>query len=294
MQRRLHDANRPDNLPILDVIRRRVDAFDDRFVFGEFSEEPEIAGAYAAPDEGLHAGYTFNMLLARKRSPTFVKKNLQVLDQYPDHWPCVSFSNHDVPRTATRFGEGSAKLMFALLATLKGTVLMYQGEELGLPDGDLRRDQLRDPVGDLYYPDNKGRDGCRTPMPWDEGLNHGFSNGTPWLPAVPEHDGLSVASQLADPASNLAFARKILALRKAHPALVTGALQEMTAPSGVLAYQRVGAGEALLCVFNLSDDPVTLDAPGLSGGETLLTGGEVSLHSGVVTLGPLSLRLSRL
>ena len=296
MQRRLHDANVPENLAMLDIIRRRVEAFDDRFVFGEFSEEPEISGAYASPQEGLHAGYTFNMLVARERSPDFVRRNLEVLARYPDHWPCVSFSNHDVPRTVTRFARDAdpaavGRLMFAVLATLRGTVLMYQGEELGLPDGDLRRDQLRDPVGDLYYPDNKGRDGCRIPMPWDEGRNHGFSTGTPWLPAAPEHDGLSVEAQSADPGSTLAFARAVLAARKASPALRHGRIDLLEAPPGVLAYTRTEAKETVLCLFNLGDAAALLEAPTLFGGENLLASDPAA---GPRVLGPLALRIARL
>ena len=92
-----------------------------------------------------------------------------------------------MPRTLSRFGGKDAspelaKLLFALLLSLKGTTLIYQGEELGLPQADLRRDQLRDPVGDLYWPYSGGRDGCRTPMPWTMGPSLGFTTGEPWLP----------------------------------------------------------------------------------------------------------------
>ena len=91
--------------------------------------------------------------------------------------------------------------MLALLFAMRGTVLLYQGEELGLPEVDLRRDQLRDPVGDLYYPLFKGRDGCRTPMPWDAAKpDLGFSSGTPWLPLGPAHAALAVAGRRRMPA----------------------------------------------------------------------------------------------
>src|SRR6185503_21253765 len=110
------------------------------------------------------------------------------------HWPCISFSNHDVIRTVTRFGDGSAKVMLALLLAMRGTILLYQGEELGLPEVDLARDQLRDPVGDLYYPIAKGRDGCRTPMPWNaDAPNLGFTTGMPWLPLGAAHEALAVS-----------------------------------------------------------------------------------------------------
>ena len=123
------------------MIRRRVEKFDDRFVFGEFSEEFERSGCYLPPDKGLHAGYNFALLLAD--NPSAIRAHLEALANFPGHWPCIAFSNHDVMRTATRFGAEAAKAMLALLCSLRGTVLIYQGEELGLPEVDLRRDQLQ-------------------------------------------------------------------------------------------------------------------------------------------------------
>src|SRR5262249_19758862 len=149
--------------------------------------------------------------------------HLKTLALYPDHWPCIAFSNHDVIRTASRFGEASAKALLALLFALRGTVLLYQGEELGLPEVDLRRDQLRDPVGDLYYPLVNGRDGCRTPMPWDaNNPNPGFSTAAPWLPLGAEHAALAVSLQERDASSTLAYARAFLKARKNLPALIEG------------------------------------------------------------------------
>ena len=177
-----------------------------------------------------------------------VRAHLETLARYPDHWPAVAFSNHDVIRTATRFGEGSAKLMLALLFALRGTVLLYQGEELGLPEVDLRRDQLRDPVGDLYYPLFKGRDGCRTPMPWDASKpNLGFSSGTPWLPLGPAHAAWRLRRRSAIPDSTLAFARAMLKPARTHACLRDADLELLDAPLPLLAFRR---GE-ILCVFNL-------------------------------------------
>ena len=163
MQFHYFDSNLTNNGAVLDVVRRRVEGFENRFVFGEFSEEFERSGCYLPPDKGLHAGYNFALLVTGDAQGIIA--HLKTLASYPDHWPCVAFSNHDVTRTVTRFGPGSAKVMLALLFAMRGTVLLYQGEELGLTEVDLNRDQLRDPVGDLYYPLFKGRDGCRTPMP---------------------------------------------------------------------------------------------------------------------------------
>ena len=280
MQRHFHDSNLEENKALLDVIRRRVEAFDDRFVLGEFSEEFERAGCYLAPDKGLHAGYNFALLAAHDAAG--VRAHLETLARYPDHWPAAAFSNHDVTRTVTRFGEGSAKLMLALLLALRGTVLLYQGEELGLPEIDLRRDQLRDPVGDLYYPLFKGRDGCRTPMPWDANKPAlGFSSGTPWLAVGPAHAALAVAAQERDSDSTLAFARAMLRARKEHACLREADLALLDAPLPLIAFRR---GE-ILCVFNLGRTAMNWVAPegaatlGFGVGETRLTNGRLMLDS---------------
>ncbi|MFN3512758.1 MAG: alpha-glucosidase [Phenylobacterium sp.] len=289
LQRHIHDSNLEENVEMLDLIRRRVEAHGDRFVFGEFSEEEERCGAYLGAHEGLHSGYTFVMLLARRLGPKFVRDHAATLARFPDHWPTVSFSNHDVPRTASRFGGGPevARLMFALLMALQGTALIYQGEELGLPQASLARDQLRDPVGDLYWPYDGGRDGCRTPMPWTEGVNLGFSTGTPWLPAAKEHAGLSVATQASDPGSMLAFARAMIALRKAHPALKVGEMRMLETPDPVLAIVRRGSGQQIACLFNMGAEAVTLSDERLSGGALLAPQtGEIDASQGALRLGP--------
>ena len=257
MQRHFHDSNLEENKALLDVIRRRVDAFDDRFVFGEFSEEFERSGCYLPSDRGLHSGYNFALLTATDAAG--VRAHLETLARYPDHWPAISFSNHDVTRTTSRFGEGSAKVMLALLFALRGTVLLYQGEELGLPEVDLKRDQLRDPVGDLYYPLFKGRDGCRTPMPWDASKpNLGFSSSTPWLPLGPScMPGWRFRFRKMTPGSPLVFARKMLKARKDHTSLRDADLSLMEAELPLLAFRR---GE-MLCVFNLGRAAINFHLP---------------------------------
>jgi len=281
MQRHLNDSNLEENRALLDAIRRRVEAFDNRFVFGEFSEEFERSGCYLPPREGLHAGYNFALLLAQDAAA--IRAHLETLARFPDHWPCIAFSNHDVIRAATRFGQANAKAMLALLSALRGTILLYQGEELGLPEVPLRRDQLKDPVGDLYYPLFKGRDGCRTPMPWDETPNLGFTSGMPWLPPGGDHAALAVSRQEADPVSALAYTRKLLAARKAHPALRTGTLTLL--PGEGLAFVREAEGERIVCAFNLGADDLHLDLPAPARALDLGTGA-AQLAGSSLTLGP--------
>jgi alpha-glucosidase len=302
LQEHLYDCNLPENVQVLEQIRRRVEAFGDRFVFGEFSEGFERSGAYAAPDEGLHGGYTFFMLRQKLLSPGFITGNYALLAGHPRHWPVVAFCNHDIPRTVSRFGgavDGDpalAKLMLALLFSIKGTVCLYQGEELGLTEVDLKRDQLRDPVGDLYYPIFKGRDGCRTPMPWDaEAPNYGFSSGTPWLPTGPAHKGLAVSVQEQDPASTLAYARRFLAARKAEPTLVTGEMKFVPAPPPILAFVRKLGEARVLAVFNLSRLPVAFDLEPIGAATALdLGSGTATVRDGTLELGPLGCWFGRL
>ncbi|HEX6866232.1 MAG TPA: alpha-glucosidase [Caulobacteraceae bacterium] len=263
LQAHFHDSNLEENVEALDAVRRVVERYDERFVFGEFSEEAGRCGGFAASDQGLHAGYSFPLLIANKLGPDFIRRHFSELDQHADHWPCISFSNHDVPRTLTRFGGKDAppelaRMMLALLFCLRGTTLLYQGEELGLPEADLTREQLRDPVGDLYWPVHKGRDGCRTPMPWSGAPSHGFTTGTPWLPAAPEHAGLTVEAQEADPESTLALARQLIALRRNTPALRLGDIRFRDAPTPVLAFER----DNILCAFNMSGEAAELPQDG--------------------------------
>jgi alpha-glucosidase len=182
-------------------------------------------------------------------------------------------------------------MLFALLVSLKGTTLIYQGEELGLPQAALPRHLLRDPVGDLYWPYDGGRDGCRTPMPWTEGPQMGFTAGEPWLPLAAEHRGLSVEAQQADPDSTLNFAKAVIGLRRAEPALRLGGIEFLETDAPLIAFIRRHADAAgsasIACVFNLSDAPQVLASPALAGAELLwLRSGEADLRGESVGLSP--------
>ncbi|MDE2465205.1 MAG: DUF3459 domain-containing protein [Alphaproteobacteria bacterium] len=293
MQLHIHDSNLPENIQVLDEIRRVVDDYPDRFVMGEFSEQPERSGCYAASDEGLHSGYSFPLLEARTLGPDFLRAHLDTLARHPRHWPSLSFSNHDVMRAPSRFGgrtppPGLARLLLALLLGLRGTVLLYQGEELGLPQAPLPRSALRDPVGDLYYPYTYGRDGCRTPMPWDAAApSLGFSAGVPWLPAWSGHAAFAVRQQQDDPGSNLNYCRRLIAARKQNPALSHGDIVLWDAGSGVFAFSRSTAGQTVLCLYNLTATAQIFSDPRLDGAHSLPFGcGTVRRSARQVELGP--------
>ena len=221
-----------------------------------------------------------------------------------DGWPCWAFSNHDIVRHVTRWKgaitlghDRLAALAAAILLSLRGSVCLYQGEELGLTEADLAFEDLRDPYGIRFWPEFKGRDGCRTPMVWESNApNAGFSDHKPWLPIAPEHVALAVNREAGDGASTLAVYKRLLAFRRAHPALKKGTIGFVDAPADVLAFIREGEGEKVLCVFNISGNAASFAlAPGMKvaaldghgfGGR--LAGGKVALAAGDVFYGSLA------
>ena len=298
LQFHYYDSNLSEEIEVLDEIRRTVDAYPDRFVMGEFSEEPERCGAFAPSYLGLHSGYSFPLLEAHRLEPGFIRDHFAMLARHPGHWPSVAFSNHDIMRTLTRFGgkdapQELAKLMFAILLSLKGTALIYQGEELGLPQADVRRGQLKDPVGDLYYPYTFGRDGCRTPMPWDVALpNLGFGSGHPWLPVSPLHAPLAVSEQEKTGDSMLAFARRFIGGRRNNKALTLGEIAFLDAPAPVLAFTRTYEDERVLCVFNMSGRAAAF--AGEPGTPLPFASGEARESAGRIDLAPYAAYLAAL
>ncbi len=171
---------------------------------------------------------------------------------------------------------------------MRGSICLYQGEELGLPEAELAFEDLRDPYGIRFWPAFKGRDGCRTPMAWEAArANAGFTSAAKsWLPVPHEHAALAVDAQEADDASVLHHYRRTLAFRKSHPALRDGDLAFLDTGEEVLAFTRKKDGETLLFVFNLVREPAKLDLPeGLAHLEAVAIPGFSATHAGAkVTL----------
>ena len=187
----------------------------------------------------------------------------------PDGWPCWSFSNHDVNRHLSRWESYAVnpdtigRLSIGLLSTLKGSICIYQGEELGLPEAELDYSELTDPPGLRFWPENKGRDGCRTPIPWTDAEYGGFSDVKPWLPVKAPHIKRNVAALEADPDSLLHYYRAVLRYRREHSALVDGDIHFLKIDEPILAFGRSNGEDAIVCVFNLSATPHTLRVRGL-------------------------------
>ena len=259
----VYDKNRPEVPAFLERLRELLDGYGERIALGEVGEGAAKAVAimseYQAPGR-LHLSYAFDLL-----SDTFTAEHFRAFIENDERiggglWRCVSFSNHDVARSGSRFSPGAevspdvVYLSNALLLSLRGTPCMYEGEELGLPEAEIPYERLQDPYGKNFWPEFKGRDGCRTPVPWDDSRGAGFTDDTaePWLPIPNSHRALSVKNQQGDAASTLERTRTLLALRKAQPAFTSDSLQLLEAPAGVLMFERGDDEERLLFIFNLT------------------------------------------
>jgi alpha-glucosidase len=272
MQEHLYDKTQPENLEFLKRLRVLLDQYDGRSTVGEVGDGTrslQTLAAYTSGGDKLHMCYTFDLL-----GPDFTPAHFRrcvgdFQERVSDGWVCWAFSNHDVKRHVSRFARTEeeqprvAKLAISLLSTLRGSICLYQGEELGLPEADLAFEDLRDPYGIRFWPAFKGRDGCRTPMPWEASRVHaGFTTGEKsWLPVPYQHAALSVDKQEADEGSVLRHYRETLAFRRVHAALRDGDMTFLDTEEDVLAFTRTKGDEMLLFVFNLSHGPVKVTLP---------------------------------
>ncbi len=262
-QQHIYSKNRPENIAFLKRMRALTDEYDDRMMVGEVGDGGETAirimAEYTAGNDRLHMCYSFEML-----SPEFTARHFRhtiegVHDGAPDGHSCWSFSNHDVPRHVTRWlkhaedADTLARQSIAMLASFPGTICLYQGEELGQTETELVYSELTDPPALRFWPEVKGRDGCRTPMVWDaDQPNAGFSDGTPWLPVKAPQSARAVRAQQSANDSVLGAYRDTLAFRKSQPALRWGETEFLDLPEPFLGLRRTRDGESLTCIYNLS------------------------------------------
>lgn len=260
------DKSRPENLGFLRDLRRLLNEYPSRAMVGEIGDDDGLAriAEYTAGNDKLHMAYSFD-LLGPTHDAGFLYHTFDRFESIVgDGWPSWALSNHDVGRVASRWAcdqlpafERLAKLQLiaALQMCLRGSPCIYQGDELGLPDAELAFEDLQDPYGISMWPEFKGRDACRTPMPWQSDASDlGFGSGQqrPWLPLSESHRKLAVDRQLNDPTSTLNFYRALIAWRKQIPVLQTGSMRLCTEHKSCLAFFRESENQTLLCVFNLS------------------------------------------
>jgi alpha-glucosidase len=270
-QRHIYDIDQPDMMPFLNEMRALLDSFPERYAVGEtYFASPQKTVSYCGPNR-LHAAFSFDFTskdLSYPWNPRWVMGQVLKREENLNAagvWPTTVMSNHDLPRAASRYCRGEddnqAFLAMALLLTLRGTPFMYYGEEIGMRDIHLHRDEILDPPGKKYWPIYKGRDGCRSPMQWDDSTFAGFSNHKPWLPVHPDYLRRNVSSQQANPGSLHHFTKKLLALRKETPALCRGNFVPLPTSPGMLAYLRRSEGQSVLAAMNFSERQVRFSMP---------------------------------
>jgi alpha-glucosidase len=293
MQDHRHSKTQPENIAWLKAIRALTDEYRGRCTIGEVGEGRraiDVMADYTRGPKLLHMAYSFDMLGPEFTAAHFRTRIERFFAGAPEGWPSWAFSNHDVPRHVSRWAEhGSshddlARLAVAMLMAFEGTVGIYQGEELGLPETDILFEELTDPPGIRFWPDYKGRDGCRTPMVWDGSVNGGYSTARPWLPVKAPQLARNAAAQEALPGSTLNAYRAAIAFRSARPELRYGRTRFVDLPEPVLALHREIPGGRVTCLFNLSPGTVRLRM----SGEAAATGPVQAATLGPpgVTLGP--------
>jgi alpha-glucosidase len=297
MQEHKYSKSQPENVGFLRRVRTLMDRFPDTTTVGEVGDSHKavaLMAEYTSGTDKLHMCYSFEFLGVEFSAAHFRSRIENFFAKGPDGWPCWSFSNHDVDRHVSRwaaYGESPMALgrqAAALLLSLKGSVCLYQGEELGLPQTDMLFEELTDPPGIRFWPEYKGRDGCRTPIPWNaDEPEAGFTTGKPWLPIKQPQAVLNVAGEEADPESMLNFYRRVLTWRKGQDALVDGDIVFFNTAEPVLAFRRSAESGNMLCVFNLSPQALTVTVADLAPeAQPEGVSGRAVLKGRRLTLGP--------
>mgnify|MGYP006267240461 FL=1 len=272
-----YSFNRPETLDKLQSIRRLVDQYPGVVILGEVTlcEDSIVqASEYVAGSDRLHLAYHSGLLFDEPMTAERMQRVLQrVVDNFDQGGTCWIVGNHDYGRLRSQWcskdyqtcpPEPFYHLMAAVLLCLPGAFCLYQGDELGLPvaqiPDDIPTDEIKDPFGIALYPTVVGRDGSRTPMPWQaDQPNAGFTQGHPWLPVPKSHSVRAVDRQHQNPDSLLNSWRKLLHWRQRQPALEAGKLTVLKSKTGILAFERHYAEQRLLCVFNITDNHAIYD-----------------------------------
>jgi alpha-glucosidase len=271
-----YNNTQPENVELLRDIRALLDEYGETTTLGEISSEDSLAtmAEYTGPDK-LHMGYSFE-LLTDDFSAAHVRTTVEALEaKMTAGWPCWAISNHDVRRVASRWlapdaPAHAASMLTALACSLRGSACVYQGEELGLREADVPFELLQDPYGIAFWPTFKGRDGCRTPMPWTAAADGDFSSAAPWLPIPPDHRARNVMQQESESDSALQRFRTFLRWRKQQPALMWGEVRMLPGGEPVIALERHYEGRTIGAYFNTSDRECEIDIG--AGSRTVLEG----------------------
>ena len=258
-----HTADRPEVHEVIAGIRAVVDEFPDRMLIGELYLPVErLMLYYGAAGRGLQLPFNFQLIRLPWQAATLgaaIEAYEAVLPTYG--WPNWVLGNHDKSRVASRIGPRQARVAAMMLLTLRGTPTLYYGDEIGMRDVPIPADRVRDPFERNVPGLGLGRDPERTPMQWDGSPHGGFTTGEPWLPLAADAAVVNVAAQRVDPRSMVTLYRRLLALRRAEPALAVGPIAPLRAGGDLLAWVRKDADRRFLVVLNLGASPAAYTPP---------------------------------
>jgi alpha-glucosidase len=259
---RIHNTKLPEVHDVLQDLRKIADQYDAVLIGETWTKDiDELKNYYGANSNELQMPMDLMFGTVNKLSAPEFRRQIAAVDT-AGGWPVFVISNHDMVRSYNRYGDGVhndeiAKLMASLYLTLRGSPIMYYGEELGMQNNDpKRKEDVKDPQGITGWPGEIGRDGERTPMQWSDAKNAGFSNAKPWLPVPPSFKTHNVAAESKDPNSILSVYRQLLAMRHNEPALLNGTYTALNEDDpNVLSYLRKDDNEAILVLLNMSNTP---------------------------------------
>jgi alpha-glucosidase len=265
---------RPEALDALKPVRELVDQYPSTVTLAEVTlceDSIELSGEYVKGNHRAHLAYNSALLVEEPISAELMRRTLErVENNFTNGGNCWVVGNHDYGRlrgrwtgkdeTGTPYPETFYHQAAAMLVAMPGALCLYQGDELGLSEARIPEDiavsQLQDPFGKALYPDVVGRDGSRTPMPWQAtAISAGFSDlADTWLPVPDNHRPRAVDAQNEDPSSLLNTWRRLLHWRRRQPALMQGDCQILDTEPPIFAFVREAPQQRLLCIFNLSAD----------------------------------------
>jgi alpha-glucosidase len=252
--RSVNSSNQPELMDVIADMRELLARYgSDRVLIGELYQPiHELIAFYGTPKTGVHIPFNFNLMWQAWQPQAIAALITDFEKILPHHaWPNWVLSNHDQSRIATRFGVAQAKTAMMLMLTLRGTPILYQGDELGLQDVPVPRHLQQDPFARVG---EGGRDAYRSPMPWANALYGGFSaRHPPWLPLPPDLAHINAQDQGKDPLSLLSLTRTLIALRRREPLLTQGQWHLIDATATLLIYERRDDRKRIRIILNFSD-----------------------------------------
>jgi len=262
-EKEIYNKKLPEVHDVMRAMRKLADEYN-AVLIGETwtANVSELRDYYGAKNDELQMPMDLMLTQFPKLSAPLFREHITALED-AGGWPVFVISNHDIVRSFTRWGDGKnndqiAKMAATMYMLLRGTPIMYYGEEIGMENNDpKRKEDVQDPQGRRGWPKEIGRDGERTPMQWTDRLNAGFTTGKPWLPVAPNYKTHNVATESKDPDSILNLYRKIIALRSSEPALREGKYIELNGSDpNVLAFARQNIrGASVIVALNMSGSP---------------------------------------